>query len=48
MIRYIDLRSDTVTQPGAEMRLAMQQAEVGEDLYHEDPKSLPEPFETRA
>src|SRR5579863_10132240 len=37
MSRWIDLRSDTVTQPGAEMRRAMQQAAVGEDLYHEDP-----------
>ncbi len=34
---YIDLRSDTVTQPTPEMRLAMQQAEVGDDVYCDDP-----------
>lgn len=33
----IDLRSDTVTQPTAEMREAMYRAEVGDDVYHEDP-----------
>jgi threonine aldolase len=33
----IDLRSDTVTQPTAEMRRAMAEAEVGDDVYGEDP-----------
>jgi threonine aldolase len=33
----IDLRSDTVTQPTPEMRQAMAQAEVGDDVYGEDP-----------
>jgi threonine aldolase len=33
----IDLRSDTVTQPTPEMRAAMAQAVVGDDVYGEDP-----------
>jgi len=33
----IDLRSDTVTKPTAAMRKAMAQAEVGDDVYGEDP-----------
>ncbi len=33
----VDLRSDTVTQPTAEMRKAMAEAEVGDDVYGEDP-----------
>jgi len=33
----IDLRSDTVTRPTAEMRKAMADAEVGDDVYGEDP-----------
>ncbi|HZC05608.1 MAG TPA: low-specificity L-threonine aldolase [Ktedonobacterales bacterium] len=33
----IDLRSDTVTQPTAAMREAMYRAEVGDDVYGEDP-----------
>ncbi|HXK59778.1 MAG TPA: low specificity L-threonine aldolase [Acidobacteriota bacterium] len=33
----IDLRSDTVTTPTEEMRKAMAQAEVGDDVYGEDP-----------
>jgi threonine aldolase len=33
----IDLRSDTVTRPTAEMRRAMMDAEVGDDVYGEDP-----------
>lgn len=33
----IDLRSDTVTQPTAAMRAAMAQAELGDDVYGEDP-----------
>lgn len=35
--RVIDLRSDTVTKPSAAMREAMLQAEVGDDVYGEDP-----------
>lgn len=33
----VDLRSDTVTRPTAEMRRAMAVADVGDDLYGEDP-----------
>jgi threonine aldolase len=33
----IDLRSDTVTKPTEEMRKAMYSAEVGDDVYKEDP-----------
>jgi threonine aldolase len=33
----IDLRSDTLTQPSPEMRKAMAAAEVGDDVYGEDP-----------
>lgn len=33
----IDLRSDTVTKPSLEMRKAMYNAEVGDDVYKEDP-----------
>ena len=33
----IDLRSDTVTKPTPEMRAAMANAEVGDDVYGEDP-----------
>jgi threonine aldolase len=33
----IDLRSDTLTRPGEPMRLAMARAEVGDDVYGEDP-----------
>jgi threonine aldolase len=36
-MKFIDLRSDTVTQPTPEMRQAMAQAEVGDDVYGEDP-----------
>ena len=35
--RTFDLRSDTVTQPSAAMREAMARAEVGDDVYREDP-----------
>ncbi|HEY6270791.1 MAG TPA: low specificity L-threonine aldolase [Terriglobales bacterium] len=35
--RAIDLRSDTVTRPTPEMRRAMAEAEVGDDVYGEDP-----------
>ena len=34
---FIDLRSDTVTQPTPAMRAAMAQAPVGDDVYGEDP-----------
>lgn len=34
---YIDLRSDTVTRPTKAMRAAMAAAEVGDDVYGEDP-----------
>jgi threonine aldolase len=33
----IDLRSDTVTRPSEDMRQAMYEAEVGDDVYGEDP-----------
>src|SRR3984957_13395507 len=33
----VDLRSDTVTRPTAAMRAAMAAAEVGDDVYGEDP-----------
>jgi len=36
-MKYIDLRSDTVTQPTPAMRQAMAQAIVGDDVYGEDP-----------
>jgi threonine aldolase len=36
-MNYIDLRSDTVTKPTDEMREAMACAEVGDDVYLEDP-----------
>lgn len=34
---WIDLRSDTVTQPSAAMRAAMAAAPVGDDVYADDP-----------
>jgi threonine aldolase len=37
MNQFIDLRSDTVTRPTAAMRRAMAEAEVGDDVYGEDP-----------
>ncbi|HYE11818.1 MAG TPA: GntG family PLP-dependent aldolase [Patescibacteria group bacterium] len=37
MKAYIDLRSDTVTQPSQEMRMAMYNAVVGDDIMGEDP-----------
>jgi threonine aldolase len=37
MARWIDLRSDTVTRPTAAMRKAMAAAEVGDDVFGEDP-----------
>lgn len=36
-MRYIDLRSDTVTMPTEEMREAMANAIVGDDVYEDDP-----------
>jgi threonine aldolase len=36
-MKIIDLRSDTVTKPTPAMRAAMAQAEVGDDVYGEDP-----------
>jgi threonine aldolase len=35
--RIVDLRSDTLTRPNAAMRRAMAEAEVGDDVYGEDP-----------
>jgi threonine aldolase len=45
----IDLRSDTVTTPTPEMRRAMADAEVGDDVYGEDPtvNALEETFAAR-
>jgi threonine aldolase len=37
MEKFIDLRSDTVTKPTPGMRRAMAEAEVGDDVYGEDP-----------
>ncbi len=37
MTRFIDYRSDTLTQPTPEMRECMAQAAVGDDVYGEDP-----------
>jgi threonine aldolase len=36
-MEWIDLRSDTMTKPDAAMRRAMAEAEVGDDVYGEDP-----------
>ncbi len=36
-MKKIDLRSDTVTQPSTQMREAMLRAEVGDDVFGEDP-----------
>ncbi|PIE32204.1 low-specificity L-threonine aldolase [candidate division KSB3 bacterium] len=36
-MKKIDLRSDTVTQPTLTMRQAMMEAEVGDDVYGDDP-----------
>ncbi len=40
MSNSIDLRSDTVTRPTPEMREAMMQAEVGDDVFAEDPTAI--------
>jgi threonine aldolase len=37
MHKIVDLRSDTVTRPTPAMRKAMAEAEVGDDVYREDP-----------
>jgi threonine aldolase len=37
MPQLVDLRSDTVTKPSPAMRQAMAEAEVGDDVFHEDP-----------
>lgn len=37
MDRFVDLRSDTVTQPTPDMRRAMFEAAVGDDVFGEDP-----------
>jgi threonine aldolase len=39
-LSLIDLRSDTVTRPSSEMRRAMAEAEVGDDVMNEDPTVL--------
>ena len=46
---FVDLRSDTVTRPTPEMRRAMADAEVGDDVYGEDPtvNALQEAFAER-
>jgi threonine aldolase len=36
-MKFIDLRSDTVTRPSSQMRKAMYEAEVGDDVFKEDP-----------
>ncbi|RZA13460.1 MAG: low-specificity L-threonine aldolase, partial [Lysobacteraceae bacterium] len=36
-MQWVDLRSDTVTRPGEAMRAAMGDADVGDDVYGEDP-----------
>src|SRR5215475_8438644 len=36
-VSIIDLRSDTVTKPSPRMRRAMAEAEVGDDVFLEDP-----------
>lgn len=36
-MRFIDLRSDTVTMPTDEMREAMAKAPVGDSIFRDDP-----------
>ena len=36
-MKPVDLRSDTMTRPTPEMRKAMADAEVGDDVFSEDP-----------
>ncbi len=40
---FIDLRSDTVTRPTANMLKAMMAAPVGDDVFGEDPTALQVP-----
>ena len=37
MDQIIDLRSDTITQPTEQMRAAMMDAELGDDVLGDDP-----------
>ena len=37
MAAIVDLRSDTVTRPSAGMRKAMHDADVGDDVFGDDP-----------
>ena len=39
-MRVIDFRSDTVTHPTPEMRRAMFEAELGDDVHHDDPTAI--------
>lgn len=39
-MKPIDLRSDTVTKPSSEMRKAIAEAEVGDDVFRDDPTVL--------
>ena len=39
-MKYIDLRSDTVTMPTDKMRAEMFKAVVGDDVYGDDPTVL--------
>lgn len=38
--KFIDLRSDTVTQPSAGMHAAMMNAKIGDDVFEEDPSVI--------
>ena len=40
MTRFVDLRSDTVTQPTAGMREAMMSAPLGDDVLGDDPSVM--------
>lgn len=40
LLSRVDLRSDTLTKPSAPMRRAMADAEVGDDVYGEDPTAV--------
>jgi len=39
-MRYIDVRSDTITEPTEEMRNAMRDAVVGDDVFWSDPTTI--------
>jgi len=39
-MKYIDFRSDTITKPSPEMRRAIAEAEVGDDVFRDDPTVL--------